>query len=237
MVPNPFVGVTSDWNLEGTQKYLRVDKKILLWLKEENMTPIVFPSLPGTEDFMLEKVYAVVLAGGKDILPKFYGGVIDEDSEDFCDIERTSFESALLWRCARLNIPVLGICLGCQVINVAFGGTLLNHLDDPFSKHRNLKTKSSVLHKIYPKDNCFIKELHFLRNTRVSSSHHQAIHKLAPSFFATAFGPDKVIEVIESNDFPLIKGVQWHPEKTPRSPLSKNLARWLRDKAIEKRDN
>jgi putative glutamine amidotransferase len=231
---NPFVGVTSDWKSEGKNKYVRVDKVILKWLSRENITPIVFPSLPGKEDSMLESVSAVVIPGGKDILPKFYGGIIDENCEEFCDVERTSFESALLWRCARLNIPVLGICLGCQAINVAFGGTLIFHLEDPFSHHRNKDSKAPVFHRIYPKGECFIKKLAFTKHTRVSSSHHQAVGRLAPSFYASAYGPDKVIEVIESNDFPLIKGIQWHPERTPRSPLSKSLARWLREKAIEK---
>lgn len=232
----PFIGVTSDWKSEGKSKYLRVDKAILNWLSRENMIPLVFPSLPGLEDKILESVSGVVIPGGKDILPKFYGGTITEDAEDFCDVERTSFETALLWRCARLDIPVLGICLGCQVINVAFGGTLISHIEDPNSRHRKSSSKGSVFHRIYPKGKCLIKELAFTKDTRVSSSHHQAVSKLAPSFFASAFGPDKVIEVIESSDFPFIKGIQWHPEKTPRSPLSRSLARWLREKAIERKE-
>lgn len=234
MVLKPFVGVTSDWSSEGKSKYVRVDKPILRWLSKENIVPIVFPSLPGMEDSMLETVSAVVIPGGKDILPKFYGGSVEENCEDFCDIERTSFESALLWRCARLNIPVLGICLGCQVINVAFGGTLIFHLDDPLSHHRKKESKAPVLHRIYPKGECFIKKLSFTKDTRVSSSHHQAVGRLAPCFYASAYGPDKVIEAIESYDYPFIKGIQWHPERTPHSPLSKSLAKWLREKAIER---
>lgn len=230
---NPFIGVTSDWNLEGKKKYLRVDRLILKWLVKENMTPLVFPPIPGTEDTMLEAVSAIVIPGGRDINPKFYGVSAGDDSEDLCDLERTSFESALLWRCARLNIPVLGICLGCQVINVAFGGTLIPHLNDPFSRHRNSDSKEPVLHRIYPKEGCFIKSLSFTKDTRVSSSHHQAVSKVAPSFFASAYGPGKVIEVIESEEFPLIKGIQWHPERTPHSPLSRSIAKWLREKAIE----
>lgn len=231
---NPFIGVTSDWTSEGKTDYLRVDKPLLKWLSKENLTPVVFPSLPGTEDLVLEAVSGVVIPGGKDILPKFYGANIEENCEEFCDIERSSFETALLWRCARLNIPVLGICLGCQVINVAFGGTLIFHLDDPFSHHRKIESKEPVLHRIYPKGESFIKKLNFTKDTRVSSSHHQAIGNIAPSFFASAYGPDKVIEAIESDDFPLIKGIQWHPERTPHSPLSKSIANWLREKAIER---
>lgn len=228
------VGVTSDWKKEEKSKYLTVDERILKWLKNEGMTPIVFPPIPGLEDDMVKNVLGVIIPGGKDIEPKFYGGMKDENSEEFCDMERTYFEWALLWKCARSKIPVLGICLGCQVINVVFGGNLIFHLQDHYHRHRGEAGKRSVLHKLHILENCFLKELKVPYSSRVSSSHHQAVGKVAPPFKITAFGPNKVAEVIESDEYPLIKGIQWHPERTPRSPLSKKIAKWFKMKCLER---
>ncbi len=227
------VGVTADWNRESSAKYLRVDERVIKWLKNENIIPIVFPPLPGLEDEMIQNVSGIILPGGRDIHPKFYGAIVDENAEQFCDEERTYFEFALLWRCARSSIPVLGLCLGCQVINVAFGGSLIFHLDDPKKRHRG-NSGRSVLHRLHIKEHSFLKEFNVTYDTRVSSSHHQAILRVADSFKPTAYGPDKVIEAIESDEFPLIKGVQWHPERTPRSHLSKNLLKWFKNKCLER---
>ena len=235
MTHKPVVGVTSDWNKEPGGLYLRVDREILKWLRNEGIVPLVFPPLPGSEDLMLETVSAVVIPGGRDILPKFYGAFSEEEhEEEFCHKDRTAFEIALLWRSARLGVPVLGICNGCQAVNVAFGGDLVFHLDDPRQRHRKNGPPRPVTHRVHPEEGSFLGEMKVTKDTRVSSSHHQAIGRVADSFKVTAYGPDRVIETIESDEFPLIKGVQWHPERTPHSPLSRRLAKWLKEKALQR---
>lgn len=231
-----FVGVTSDYYLVNGKKFIKIDKTILSWLKKGGFIPIVLPPFPGIENEYLKIVDCVLIPGGRDIHPKFYGSTIKEYHEDFCDDERTSFEWTLIRKCAKESIPLLGICLGCQMINVAFGGTLIDHLNDPKGHHRDKETKKSVLHRIYLRNNSFLKNYVDLKNLWVSSSHHQAIKELAPAFYSTAFGPDNVIEVIESNDYPYIKGVQWHPERTPNSKVSKGILKWFREKTIEKKE-
>lgn len=229
----PFIGVTCDWNNEGGVLYTRVDRRVLEWLNDEGMTPVVFPSFPGAEEELLRTVSGLMVPGGRDIDPDFYSGVPQKEfEEEYCHRDRTSFEIALLWRAARLGVPVLGICLGCQVINVAFGGDLVPHLDDPKGRHRKKNGRKAVNHRLHSFEGSFIEEMDLTGDTRVSSSHHQAVGRVAPGWKATAFGPDGVIEVIESEEYPLVKGVQWHPERTPNSPLSKNLASWLKDKAL-----
>jgi len=233
----PRIGLTADWNDENGQLYLRVDRRVAEWLKNEGMNPVVFPSFPGMEEQLLDSVSGLVIPGGRDIEPEFYSGVPEKEvEEEYCHGDRTSFEIALLWRAARLNIPVLGICLGCQLINVAFNGDLVPHLEDPRGRHRRRNGKKAVNHRIHPLEGSFIEDMDVTGDTRVSSSHHQVVGKLAPGWKATAYGPDKVIEVIESDEYPLVKGIQWHPERTPHSPLSKKLALWLKEKALDRQD-
>jgi putative glutamine amidotransferase len=234
----PLIGVTADWKEENGQLYLRVDRGVLEWLKDEGMTPVVFPSFPGSEEHLLDSVSGLVIPGGRDIAPEFYSGVPEKDfEEDNCHKDRTAFEIALLWRAARLNIPVLGICLGCQVINVAFNGDLIPHLDDPKGRHRRKNSKKTVNHRVHPVEGSFIENMEITKDTRVSSSHHQAVGKVAPGWKVTAYGPDRVIEIIESDEYPLVKGIQWHPERTPHSPLSKSLALWLKKKALDRKSS
>lgn len=229
----PFIGVTSDWNDESGALYTRVDRRVIEWVRNEGMIPVVFPSFPGAEVELLGTVSGLLVPGGRDIDPYFYSGVPEKEfEEEYCHRDRTSFEIALLWRAARLGVPVLGICLGCQVMNVAFGGDLIPNLDDPRNRHRRRNGKKAVNHRLHSYEGSFIGEMELTGDTRVSSSHHQAVGRVAPGWIATAYGPDDVIEVIESEEYPLVKGIQWHPERTPHSPLSKNLASWLKDKAL-----
>ncbi len=229
----PLIGVTSDWNSENGALYARVDRRVIGWLKDEGMTPVVFPSFPGAEEELLTAVSGLLISGGRDIDPYFYSGVPEKEfEEEYCHRDRTSFEIALLWRAARLGVPVLGICLGCQVINVAFGGDLIPHLHDPKGRHRRRNGRKAVNHRLHSYEGSFIEEMELTGDTRVSSSHHQAVGRVAPGWKVTAFGPDEVVEVIESEEYRLVKGIQWHPERTPNSPLSKDLASWLKDKAL-----
>jgi len=229
----PLVGVTSDWNREDAALYTRADRRVIEWLKEEGIIPVVLPSFPGIEEELLSAVSGLVIPGGRDIEPFYYSGVPEKEfEEEYCHRDRTAFEIAILWRAARLGIPVLGICLGCQVMNVAFGGDLIPHLDDPKGRHRRRNGRKAVNHRLHSFEGSFIEDMEVTGDTRVSSSHHQAVGRVAPGWRATAYGPDEVVEVIESDEYPLVKGIQWHPERTPHSPLSRDLAAWIREKAL-----
>ena len=227
------VGITADWELTGRVTRLVLNAEYAQWIAGAAMVPVVLPSLPGSEEKALDGLAALVLSGGGDIRPQLYGGDPEPlPEEKFSHADRSAFEFALLWRSMRVGIPVLGICLGCQTINAALGGDLIRHLEDPGLHHRRATPGGTApRHRLHVEMGSAVAGLYPSPDTRVVSSHHQALGRIAPGWRPTAWGPGGVVEAIEHLAYPRILGVQWHPERTPRSQLSMNLAAWFRGQA------
>lgn len=161
-----------------------------------------------TTNTLLDMVDGVILSGGQDVHPSFY----KEENHQLLGetaIERDEQELHILRTISKAGKPILGICRGLQLINVAFGGTLYQDLSlyNPKSKdlhginhHSVSLTTESALHKIFPSP-----------TISTNSYHHQAIKELAKGFTVSARSSDGVIEGIESHN-PWIMAVQWHPE-------------------------
>ncbi|MEW6758068.1 MAG: gamma-glutamyl-gamma-aminobutyrate hydrolase family protein [Acidobacteriota bacterium] len=227
------VGLTADWEAGPSDLRLVLNRGYVEWLREAGLHPVVLPSLPGEEAGSLEGLSGLVLTGGGDIPPALYGGDPEPAPEErYSHPDRSAFEFTLVWRAVRMGLPLLGICLGCQTLNVALGGSLVRHLEDPERRHRRKTPDSpSPRHRLQTKPGSLMHALYRTRDVRVLSSHHQAVGLLAEGFEATAWGPGGVVEAIENAARPHVLGVQWHPERTPRSPFSRALARWFRDRA------
>lgn len=149
----------------------------------------------------------LILCGGGDIDPKYYGE--DIDGSKGIDAERDAAEFALLKAFVEKGLPVLGICRGCQLINVYFGGSLYQHLpmaslhvsvDGADSVHNITATEGSVLNSLYGEA------------FSVNSSHHQAVKELGKGLRATAFWNGEYIEAHEHKTLPIFS-VQFHPER------------------------
>lgn len=154
----------------------------------------------------IETIDKLILSGGQNVHPQFYGEEKTIDSDDY-NLARDEFELALLKEAIRQDKPVLAICRGLQLVNVAFGGTLNQQIDDhwqgqPFGTSHSIRTeKGSVVERL------------FGQASQINSVHRQSIKDLAPNFRATAFDPrDNTIEAIEAVDGRRIIGLQWHPE-------------------------
>ena len=115
--------------------------------------------------------------------------------------------------------PLLGVCRGSQVINAAFGGTLIQHL--PARGYRGHRfaggAKGAPQHSVRIEKDSFLYRATGAAELQVNSMHHQAVDTLAPMFHATAFAPDGVIEAYEADGDRLIAGIQWHPEMMDES--------------------
>lgn len=162
---------------------------------------------------VLDTVQGVFLTGGGDILPQYFG---QQPCAAPCSFEpqRDAFEIALIRAAWQRGLPILGICRGAQVLNIALGGDIHQDLAEAgFSsiEHMQQQDMARPTHKVKVSDNWLAALLG--REFMVNSSHHQAVNRLAPGFAAAARGEDGVIEAVRATDphrFAL--GLQWHPE-------------------------
>ena len=180
---------------------------------------IVDPSTPVAD--ALDGVGGLLLTGGEDVAPALY----DEETHPTVHVneERDSFELALIEEARRRDLPILGICRGIQVLNVAGGGSLVQDIPSQVAgalDHTLLPPAHQAFdlaHEIWlDRDTLLARLLREAIGTgdtcAVNSRHHQAVKDPAPGFRVSATAPDGVIEAIEDPRLRFCVGVQWHPE-------------------------
>ena len=152
---------------------------------------------------------ALVLCGGGDVDPALYGEEMNGSDEP--EKERDESELALVKAYIEMKKPVLGICRGHQVINVALGGTLVQHLETA-DDHRDPEWNGDLVHATKADPDGFVAKL-YGTELFVNSAHHQAVKELGKGLKAVQFScHDNTVEAIEHESLPII-GVQWHPER------------------------
>jgi putative glutamine amidotransferase len=162
--------------------------------------------VPGTKT--LPDLDGLLLPGGWDVDPSFYGERRDEKVGE-TDLELDETELSLFRQARERDLPVLGICRGQQVINVAMGGSLVQHLE---GHEVRALGRSHLAHTIEVDPSSELGRAAGEHKIRVNSLHHQAIKELADGLQQTAYGEDGTVEGVESNDG-LIVAVQCHPEE------------------------
>lgn len=186
---------------------------------------------------LVEDCDGIVLTGGVDIHPRFYeserlqfpngDGKFNEERDEF---EMHVFETAL-----NFHLPVLAICRGLQLVNVALGGDLIQDLEEAGKKNHRRMNEVDDEHHISISENSLLKEVVGSTSANINGAHHQAIGKLSDELIATAFSEDGVIEAVawkDKTDEPWMLAVQWHPERMKdceTNPASKNI----REKFLE----
>ncbi|MBS1209780.1 MAG: peptidase [Proteobacteria bacterium] len=207
-----------------TLQYL--EQSIAHWILSEGALAFMLPTLEGRGGLhrsavhLRDYVHAIdglVLQGGMDVSPESYGEQALRP-EWQGDRVRDLYELELIWECIFQGKPVLGICRGCQLLNVAFGGTLhqdiasqvpgaIAHVDaaayDAHTHPVNFAPES-LLARLYP---------HHHGQARISSIHHQSVKQLGNSLMVEALSNlDGIIEAIQWQGSSFVYGVQWHPE-------------------------
>jgi putative glutamine amidotransferase len=180
----------------------------------------------------------VVLGGGLDVDPARYGRETRSDANVEIDPERDSTDFAAFEKARQEEAPVLGICRGMQLVNVALGGTL--HQDIPSERPSEIvhevpgQHPERRDHKVAVKPGTRLSEIARAAEIDVNSRHHQAVERLAPGIEVSAVAPDGLIEAFESAR-PWLLAVQWHPENLLADPASRRLfaefARAVRERA------
>jgi putative glutamine amidotransferase len=165
----------------------------------------------------LERCSGLVLTGGVDVHPSYYGRS-EEENRCELDLSRDILEFALIEKALSLKLPIMAICRGEQILNVSQGGDLI--VDIPVDYGKNLihssDTDQLASHSITIDSTSILYRLIRTDSFEIVSVHHQAVRTLAPCFRPTAFASDGIIEAFEWKD-PEGKGYlnafQWHPEK------------------------
>jgi putative glutamine amidotransferase len=218
MRKKPFIGVTFDAQEGGSYSQFP-------WyvLRENYCSSVVNAGgipIPLIHDLDLIEPYLtfldglVITGGGHDIDPTLYG-VQERHPTVTLKPRRTSFEMEIAKCALKKNLPLLGICGGQQLINVALGGTLIQHIPDEVPHcldHGQPHSRDNSSHPIRVLQGTRLYQILETEAFAVNSIHHQAVKDPAPGVVINALAPDGVIEGLEAPAYRFCLGLQWHPE-------------------------
>ncbi len=178
--------------------------------------PVLVPPTPDAAQAVLAVADGVIVIGGSDIHPSEYGGDATHPDLTKFDLARDRSEIEIMKQLANGEpIPTLGICRGMQVMNIAMGGSLHEHVPDILDEdiHRS-EVGFWTLQPVQVDPSSRLAEIMEADEVTPTSGHHQAVKVLGDNLRVTAKAADGVIEAIEHTGLPWMMGVQWHPEVT-----------------------
>jgi putative glutamine amidotransferase len=213
----PLVGVTGTTEPIRGLPRVRVNEAYTTAVELAGMIPVVLPPFRDARlaASVVRSLDGLLLTGGEDVDPARYGAARHESTEPPHEL-RDASELALVAAARRLRMPVLAICRGLQVVNVALGGSLVQDLPAERPEalpHASGGRRDARVHAVRIDPGTLLAAALGATDVRVNSSHHQAIDRLAPDLVATARATDGVIEGAEAGDGWWMVGVQWHPEE------------------------
>ena len=211
----PVIGITSESPRSGK---IHVRQAYVSPFVEMGCVPVIIPSVESDYREMARRLAraldGIVLTGGGDIDPAYFS---DGRTCTLLGVshERDAVEMALIGEFLLMDKPVLGICRGSQILNVAAGGSLIQDIQSRVPGalcHRRSGIAEAGLHPVEIRAGTILEGLFGTTRIDVNSRHHQAVDRLAPGFAVSAVAPDGVIEGIASPSHKFAVGVQWHPE-------------------------
>lgn len=208
----PLIGVLPD---VGEQARYRLDHRYVAAVEAAGARVVILPLADSAAAARraLEELDGLLLTGGGDIRARRWGEA-DHPKADPMHPQRERSDFWMAGESDRRGLPTLGICLGAQVINVARGGSLVQHL----ARHRTLKR-----HGVAVEAATRLGRILGVTRARVNSHHHQGIGRLGRGLVVTARAEDEVIEAVEDPKAPFRIGVQWHPERMAAGVLARRL--------------
>ena len=212
----PFIAVTPSYHSKEQITYVKYT--YLKALKAAGAIPFTISLYSEGEDLkqILSMADGFLFTGGPDIHPFHYNQEGHKNCGEICD-ERDRLELSLLPLAMKTGKPVLGICRGIQLLNVALGGTLWQDIDSQVSSpfplaHSQTFDYRLPSHTVTVNPDSLLSSVLDCCEIKVNSMHHQAIRDLAPGLKAAGYSEDGIIEAVEHPGCPFFLGVQWHPE-------------------------
>ena len=162
---------------------------------------------------ILPTLDGLILAGGPDVHPRYFGEEIDPHCGLIVE-DRDEMELFLTRWAFEHDFPTLGVCRGMQVMNIALGGNIWQDIVHPLGLVHRQTDDMRYFHDVIFEGEGILRGLVSSDRYPVNSYHHQAVKRVADGLTATAHAPDGVIEAIEQKDMRFFLGVQWHPESS-----------------------
>jgi putative glutamine amidotransferase len=213
----PIIGINVDVD-EGVSKDASVLGPYYEAIEKSGGIPVLIPPMP-EEDLrtLLKTLDGVMLIGGWDYPPDFYGQKVDP-SDHVMDARRANFDKLLIKTLVKdTELPVLGICAGSQILNIAQGGDLIQDIPSakPESKvsHRHHMENGVNKHIVVFTPGTKLAALYTVKELSVPAAHHQAVGKIGDGLTKAAQSEDGVTEAVEMDSKPFVIGVQYHPER------------------------
>ena len=218
MNTRPIIGVTLDAEQPGGYSKLpwyALRENYFSALAAAGGLPVALPHDPELAEDYLDAIDGLLITGGAfDVDPALYGGGPTHPTVTL-KAGRTDFELAVTKGALARNMPVLGICGGQQLLAVAFGGTLIQHIPDSVAEaleHEQPTPRDQPGHVVSIEGSTLLGRIVGKRQMAVNSAHHQAVASAGPGAVINAVAPDGVVEGIEHPGYRFALGVQWHPE-------------------------
>jgi len=222
------VAVSATRRTDGGRERVALNIAYVRALTRAGLIPLLVPPVlePDAACAALDRVQGLVLTGGEDVEPSRYRAVPHPKLGE-TDAVRDAVELALIAGAERRRLPILAICRGIQILNVALGGTLYQDLASERGGGPIDHTDTAARHALRVEPHSLLHRTLGTAAASVNSRHHQAIRELAPALRATAWAEDGVIEGVERRDGAAswTLAVQWHPEDDTEDALFRGFAR------------
>jgi putative glutamine amidotransferase len=225
----PIIGITTNQSktIYGQQTIMLMQSYVQAVMQAGGV-PVLIPSLIAEVGWetLYSRLDGILFSGGGDIGLDYSPGDPHPRIDDV-DLARDSIELKMVQTAASDGKPFLGICRGCQVMNVALGGTLYTHIPDQLanaldhSYPGNMRT--ILVHEVKIEEGTRIADIFGEPIIKVNSLHHQGLKDIASSLRVAGYAPDGLIEAIELPDHPFALAVQWHPEWLTDQESTRNL--------------
>ncbi|MGH9125452.1 MAG: gamma-glutamyl-gamma-aminobutyrate hydrolase family protein [Acidimicrobiales bacterium] len=233
----PRIGITSAPALYDERPIDRVNRWYVAAVIGAGGLPLVVPTLnPDEAPEMAAQFDGLLFTGGGDVDPERYH---QHPVPEVYDVQpaRDAWEVALLAAARQLDppLPVLGICRGEQLLNVAAAGSLIQHLPATTVNHRQRQHDHDKVHQVAIAPGSRLSEILGRTEVGVNSVHHQAIERVGEGLLPVAWAPDGIVEAVETSDGSPVLAVQWHPEGLLDIAPHAQLFAWLARAAAARR--
>lgn len=214
----PVIGIISTLSRGELWPYYRIEQGYVEAVLHANGFPLLFPVTEYSDEEIrtqfLKNIDGLLLPGGGDIAPYLFNEepipqvTCTSRIKDLCEID-------LVQKALANQKPILGICRGIQVINVALGGTLYQDISSQYPgalcHYQDSSIRGELFHTVHVEPGSMLNQITHSTAIDTNTFHHQAVKELAPCLYATGKTSDGLIEAVESKDGKIL-GVQWHPE-------------------------